>query len=312
MGEWGSVAMHLRLCRVYRGGVEIVVSAKGPGIVTCGDPETAFLEAVSPWLSEHGSVPSLLAGMIGSPLGWVECPYADCPADAQSLRSQLTQFSVAGTPVAIAPGLRCRNIFGLPDMMRGEELALFGWLASARPADGEWRISCLTGRHPKWVLSCGMQVHSFFTSMQGELHQLLVEYSLLGKAMASGDGSATAAGRAQFDRGVATMCDQPGLSLGHALFSARSLLVAGELPANLASSYLSGLVVGADVRDALTALSGHPGLDLPVTLIGTPSECDLAAAVFQKLGRSVAQANGHDSSLRGFVMLDPFQTELAA
>jgi 2-dehydro-3-deoxygalactonokinase len=293
--------MRLHLCEPGAP-VRVIETANGRGIKSCDDPETAFFEAAGAWIAREGPLPVVLAGMVGSNVGWVDCPYADCPANLDDLAVRMMRFDVRGVPVAIVPGLSCTNLFGLPDVMRGEAAQVFGWLAQAGSAGR--RTLCLPGTHAKWCSVAGGRVARFFTSMTGEMFEILVTHSLVGRGMAPAEpGASTAAHDPAFVRGVDTVLAEPRLAFEHAIFSARSLLVKGSLSAETARPYLSGLLIGCEVRDAIAALreAGDP-VD-HVTLIGAAELSALYGAVLDRLGIGHDLVDGHAASLAGLSAL---------
>ncbi|MGK6319625.1 2-dehydro-3-deoxygalactonokinase [Sphingomonas sp. DT-204] len=299
-GDWGSSVMRLHLCEPGDP-PRVVETANGPGIKFCDDPEAAFFDVASGWIAREGALPVVLAGMVGSNVGWVDCPYAPCPGGIDDLAARMTRFEVRGISVAIVPGLSCSNIFGLPDVMRGEEAQVFGWLAAA--AGDDRRTLCLPGTHAKWCSVSGGRVTSFFTSMTGEMFEILVAHSLVGRGMAPAESATIAARDPAFIRGMTTAVADTRLAFEHAVFSARSLLVTGRLSAEAARPYLSGLLIGCEVRDAVAALraAGEP-VD-HVTLVGAPALSALYAAVLDQLGIGHETADGHAASLKGLSAL---------
>src|SRR5690606_23218356 len=83
-----------------------------------------------------------------------------------------------GCRIAIAPGLACRNPLGTPDILRGEETQILGYL-SLSPENREIHLLCLPGTHTKWVIVKKGYVDTFLTSMQGELFDMLEKHSVL-------------------------------------------------------------------------------------------------------------------------------------
>lgn len=290
--------MRLYLCApAENGGPPIVLAtARGAGVKEVRDPEAAFFAAAAPWFAEHGPLRVMLSGMIGSTFGWCEAPYVCCPASPDDLAGSVVRFTVRGIEIAIVPGLRCTSIFGLPDVMRGEEMQIFGWLRAARPAADAHHLLCLPGTHAKWVLTRGDAVLSFFTSMQGELHEILLSHSLLGRTVgaASGNLDVTA-----FDDGVDRVHADPTLAAGHALFSMRSRVVLGELPAAAARDYLSGLLIGAELRDATRALAARGLPNAPVVLIGAEALVTLYARALDRIGSAAICVTDADASVAG-------------
>jgi len=99
------------------------------GIMTVAVQSFAkVLEAqLGDWIDD---TPIVMSGMIGSRQGWLEVPYAECPAGAAEIARGLRPivWNAGRRRGWIAPGLSCRDAAGVPDVMRGEELLLAGWL----------------------------------------------------------------------------------------------------------------------------------------------------------------------------------------
>lgn len=303
VGDWGSTVMRLHLCMRDGRKVRVLDSVTGPGVKFSSDFEETFFSSAGGWLAEHGAMPVILAGMIGSNLGWADCPYATCPSDASALSAQLHRFTARGVEIAIVPGLRCTNIFGLPDVMRGEEVQLFGLLdLIERPRDR--MLVCLPGTHAKWAIVDDGAVQGFFTSMQGELFEILLSHSLVGRGLPGESASvAIQPDSPAFRDGMERILADPTLAVEHAVFAARSRVVTGDLPADEARAFLSGLLIAAEVRDAIAA---HRARDLnfnAITLVGAEALMPLYAAPATALGLSVRQVPAHDASLVGLAAL---------
>ena len=281
-GEWGSTFMRLHLCRRDGGLLNIVASiSNNNGVVGCTNFEDVFFDTAQPWLNEHGSMPVVLAGMIAANIGWHDSGYAACPVSSSDLRP-LT-FTTRGIGITLAPGLSCRNMFGLPDVVRGEDMQIFGWLDSRPRSPDEQNILCLPGRHVKWVLTRGHAVQSFFTGMNGELEDILIQHSLLGRGVQKTETLS----QPEFESGRQLMFNDPTLSMGHALFATRSRLVLEEHTSETAASFLAGILVGGDIRDAMHAFETRHLLNGPVQVFG---ENDLSRTYVQSV-----QSMGHEA-----------------
>jgi 2-dehydro-3-deoxygalactonokinase len=103
----------------------------------------------------------------------------------------------------------------------------------------------------------------FITAMTGELFAVLGAHSVL-KSDAPADDDAA------FDEGVVAAGE--GDALAARLFTARARVVGGDAPPESTPSYLSGLLIGADVA-ATPRLLGVAGE--PVTLLGDARLCGL-------------------------------------
>lgn len=265
--DWGSTTFRAWL--LDGGGAALDTVRTADGALTVSGPadsararaaafEETFARLCRPWLDEHPGIPVLCAGMAGSNHGWAEAGYLDVPADLGALAEHLTVVPAGDSVVHIVPGLRATGPD--PDVMRGEEVQLAGALA---PAGDRPETVVLPGTHSKWVRLDGTRVTGFTTAMTGELYGLLMRDSILAR-LATGAPAADIS--AAFVRGLQTEAergDERGLPA--LLFTARPLVLAGRLDADEVADYVSGLLIGAEVRHALrgapagvVALCGPP------------------------------------------------------
>jgi 2-dehydro-3-deoxygalactonokinase len=301
-GDWGSSAMRLHLCRHALGGPQILDSVAGPGAKTVTDHEAAFFDAAGDWLERHGTMPVLLSGMIGSTIGWREAGYIATPASAVELEPQLLRFTARGHTISIVPGLSCTNLFGFPDVMRGEEVQLFGWLAACEDDDAE-RLICLPGTHAKWTRTRGRRVAHFFTSMQGELQELLLRHSLLGRSLDSPPDPTAMVDRHAFLHGIEAMAADPTLAMEHAIFAMRARILTADLGQEAAPSFLSGLMIGAEVRDGIHAHAMRGMTAAPVVLIGAARLVELYGMACDRLQVTHIDVVDRDVAVRGLAAL---------
>lgn len=257
-----------------------------------GEAEQRLRDEVRPALKAE-RLPALMAGMIGSTLGWVEAPYVDCPADAASLARALVTVPGADPPVRIVPGLRCRRLDGAPDVMRGEETQILGW-AAADPArlSGE-HVICHPGTHPKWALLREGRIERFVTLMSGELFDLLSHHGVLKSEEGPDDDEAFGAGLEAAGEGDA---------LAARLFTVRSRVVGGDMPKTAARSYLSGLLIGADVAAGPGLLGVEGGST--VALLGDERLCGLYHRALRRRGVATSVHSGEDAVLAGLKALN--------
>ena len=245
IGDWGT--SRLRLFRVEQG--HVVARRDGPGIGAVGrEAEVAFADTIAPWLEEGPPAAIRLCGMAGARDGWVEAPYADCPADAETWRAAAVRFDWRGAPLSIMAGLACVGADGVPDVMRGEETQIFGAIARD-PALGRGRhLIVLPGTHNKWSVVEDGRVASFRTMPTGELFALLRDRSTLGPKIEEADPVQEAQG---FAEGLQRAGEGRLLS---SLFAARAMRLRAGRSADWAMGYLSGLIIGCEIgeiRDAL-------------------------------------------------------------
>jgi 2-dehydro-3-deoxygalactonokinase len=209
------------------------------GILTVapGDFATVFEACFGHWTGAAGTF-CLISGMAGSKQGWLEAPYCACPAGFDEVASQLAWIK-AGR-IAIVPGLSCERD-DVPDVMRGEEIQVFGALQLLGLRDA---LLVLPGTHSKWVTVRDARIEKFSTSMTGEFYALLRQHSLLARSLPETDGQVD---WAAFDEGVA-LALRSNSSLLQTAFSVRTLSLFGRMAAARLPSYLSGLVIGEEIR----------------------------------------------------------------
>ncbi len=268
--------------------------------------EATFARLCRSWLDEHPGIPVLCSGMAGSNVGWAEAGYLDVPAELGGLAYRLTVVPAGDSVVHLVPGLRATGAH--PDVMRGEEVQLVGALAAtsaapppatsgvdAGPGHGAGanrrRTVVLPGTHSKWVRLDGDRVAGFSTAMTGELYGLLLRDSILGRLA---EGEAGPAASDAFTWGLeaeAGQGDERGLPA--LLFTARTLVLADRLAGAQVADYLSGLLIGAEVRHALRAEPADV-----VTLCGSPSTTDRYRLALERSGVTV-RAVGEDAAARG-------------
>lgn len=263
----------------------------GVGRLAAGEAALRFADTVRPQMDAE-DLPALLCGMIGSNLGWTLAPYVDCPANVAQLRKNLRQAPIEGPPVWIVPGLRCERPDGGPDVMRGEETHVLGW-AAEDPArlHGE-QLICHPGTHAKWVRLVDGRIEGFVTSMTGELFHVLGHHSVLQVRDSDDDDAA-------FEEGIEAAGD--GGALASRLFTARARVVGGEMPPERVKSYLSGLLIGAEIAAVPTLLGVGP--ETPVAVIGDLQLARRYVRALQGRGYDAAVHDGEAAVLAGLKVL---------
>lgn len=246
-----------------------------------------------------GSGPILLAGMIGSPMGIATVEQSPCPADPAAIGRAARQMSVDGLDLVILPGLSSASPDGARDVLRGEEVAAAGLIAGG--GNGARRLVSVPGMHGKWLTIVDGWIEHFHTAMTVELYRALADRSILGPLMQA-PGEDGPAFRAGVERGAA------GGALTRLLFCARAAVLAGTLAEGEAASHLWGILIGADVADALSGAR-----DLPHHVAGAAEVAPLFHAALAHLGAATVLEDGDALAARGFAHLRATMTrELAA
>lgn len=262
-----------------------------------GDAAAVFADQVRPALDAE-DIPAILCGMVGSGLGWTTAPYRDCPATLPDLARAI--IAAPGAPdVRIVPGVRYAGFNGHGDVMRGEETQLFGWLAQ-HPEHAQGRhLVCHPGTHAKWMVVEDGRLTAFATAMTGELFALLTTHSVLATDSTPDDSEA-------FDEGLAASGD--GAALAARLFTARARVVGGDAAPETSASFLSGLLIGADVAATPRLLDVAPVTD--VVLLGDPQLCALYARALDARDVRTRTYDGEAAAVAGLWALHTAKVSL--
>jgi 2-dehydro-3-deoxygalactonokinase len=271
--DWGTSA--LRAYLLGEGGEVLESRAEAWGIMQlpAGGFAAAFRDITGDWRTRYPDARALAAGMVGSTQGWVEARYCPSPAGVEELARSLAH--VPGEALSIVPGIA--QLGESPNVMRGEETQIIGAMV-AHPGIAQDALLVLPGTHSKWVRVRDGRVHEFTTYLTGELFAVLSAHSILGRlaresAVVAGEEVAARA----FARGVlAAGSSKSGMA--PLLFSARALVLTGRLEAEASLEYLSGLLIGDELRCGLG--EGGP----PRALIGDPLLCARYVSALTLLG----------------------------
>jgi 2-dehydro-3-deoxygalactonokinase len=254
--DWGTT--RLRAFRIAEDGVVRDVRRADRGVLSVkpGGFADTLRDIAGDWLGA-GERRVLIAGMAGSRQGWQEVPYLDCPAEFGAIAAAARPVAFDAAEVFILPGLAARDEAGVPEVMRGEETQIVG------AADGDARrLVCLPGSHSKWATVAAGRIEGFRSYMTGEAFAAIGGATILAQTIEAG-----APDPAAFAAGVAR-AGQPG-GLLHHLFGVRTRVLLDGVAKTAARDYLSGLLIGHEVRHAL------PPDAAEVTLIGDASLCSL-------------------------------------
>ncbi|HZI44346.1 MAG TPA: 2-dehydro-3-deoxygalactonokinase, partial [Ilumatobacter sp.] len=129
------------------------------------------------------------------------------------------------------------------------------------------------------------RIEGFATYMTGELFAVLRGHSILGRLADATSPIGTVAGPA-FLRGARVASRATTSGLASLLFSARSAVLVGDLPAADSLDYLSGLLIGDEIR------SGLAKGDRPRAIVGEP-------ALGERYMAALREFNVHDVELLG-------------
>ena len=252
--DWGTSSLRGAWMDARGSVVEERSFDRGILTVAAGDFPLVFDACFGDWMKTNDAL-CLMSGMVGSKQGWLEAPYCTCPAGFGELAASLAW--VEPGRVAIVPGLSCehdglpevRRLQRVPDVMRGEETQIFGALRLLGLREA---LVLLPGTHSKWAQVQAGRIQSFSTFMTGEFFALLRQHSILSRTLPASDGAFDAEA---FEQGV-TLALRSN-SLLQTAFSARTLSLFDRLPAVALPSYLSGLVIGEELRGQTWGADAH-------------------------------------------------------
>ncbi len=277
--DWGTSS--LRGARLDDEGQVLEEKSAPLGILNVrnGDFGGVFAQQFSEWMKLPGTV-CLISGMAGSRQGWVEAPYVACPAGPDELRRHL--HWIERDRIALVPGLSDMRA-DVPDVMRGEEVQIFGAMRLAGLSNG---LFVLPGTHSKWADVRDGKVMGFRTYMTGEVYGLFVRHSILARTL---DADAPL-DEQSFLQGV--MRGGSGDGLLHNAFGVRALALFDRLTPAQSASYLSGLLIGEELAQQTLPATGE------VAVIGASPLVARYALALGKKGANV-QTFGAEATWAG-------------
>lgn len=286
--DWGTTSLRVARLNTHGQAAEERELPRGILTVEPGGFPQVFEQACGDWMRQPGAL-ALICGMAGSRQGWVEAPYAACPAALDELVGQLCW--VEPGRIAIVPGLVCRQ-GGVPDVMRGEETQAFGALKLLGRQDA---LIVMPGTHSKWARMRSGRMESFATFMTGEFYALLRQHSILARTLEHDDH---ALDEDALRRGVdhAMACGH----LLHAAFSTRTLALFEQLTPRAGNSYLSGLLIGEELRARPRQAGGDA-----LVLVGAPRLLQRYGAALRHLGVEF-ETLGHEATWQGLAAMARF------
>lgn len=280
--DWGTTRL-----RVWAMGPEGAIAArssdKGMGGLSPDQFEDALLELIQDWLPATGRLPVIACGMVGARTGWAEAQYRQIPCPP--LAPQAATRPKVRDPrldVLILPGLSQADP---PDVMRGEETQIAGFLAENPGFDG---TLCLPGTHCKWVRLSGGRVLAFRTFMTGEVFSLLSRQSVLRLSLAEVSPDA-----ASFAQAATQALADPGLAQT-GLFAIRAGSLLNQTGAAENLGRLSGLLIGAEL-----AACRDFWQDRPTVIIAAPQLASLYERALRDAGALAHCQDGGTLALSG-------------
>ncbi|RYE21324.1 MAG: hypothetical protein EOP51_15910 [Sphingobacteriales bacterium] len=230
-------------------------------------------------------IPVIISGMASSTIGFAELPYKKMPfsLDGTDMEVKIFDGDKTTNPLIIISGTCTDN-----DVMRGEETKTVGCVKHLADKKGD-KLLILPGTHPKHITITGDKATNVKTYMTGEFFDLLATKSVLAASVTEGGIINYTANRESFTNGV-----KAGMqgNLLHNAFMVRTNQVLKQLPKQQNFHYLSGLLIGAELK----------GLDakIPVYLVGGATQLTQYNLACSIAGISVtAQIDADEALIRG-------------
>lgn len=187
-------------------------------------------------------IPVIFSGMASSSIGLKELPYSMLPffTDGRdvpvALLEPVEEFS---HPAYLISGIKSED-----DVMRGEETQLIGVVSQLEELNGE-QLFIFPGTHSKHIWVKNRQVVHFKTYMTGEFFDLLSRKSILSSSL---EENQHIENWESFKRGVQVATDS---NLLNASFMVRTLNLFGKLNKEQNHDFLSGLLIGTELKELL-------------------------------------------------------------
>jgi 2-dehydro-3-deoxygalactonokinase len=282
--DWGTSSFRGWL--MSADGAVLAESRGGEGMLHCAG--AGFAPVLRDHLARLGAVagaPVLICGMAGARQGWAEAPYLRTPTRLDALHEGAIRIDAPGD-IRILPGIAQARP-DRPDVMRGEETQLLG----VTEADFSGLV-CIPGTHSKWVRIETGRIVEFSTYMTGELFSVIAQHSILAHAVGT-EGHAPVDSR-PFREGLSMALAAP-TALTASLFRLRAAQLLGFEQRADGAARLSGLLIGAELADALH----RHGPLRSVQLIGAGALGRLYEAALTGQGLDVTTVDAEQASRLG-------------
>ena len=285
VADWGT--SNLRVWGIDHQGKVIKTTTNGKGMssLMSSEFESHLIGLIENWLPEekNAKCPIIICGMAGAKTGWKEAAYlkAPCPPINEEKIIQV-ETEDQRISVSIIPGIMQKSP---PDVMRGEETQIAGYLSKNPDFDG---IICLPGTHTKWVHISAGEIVSFKTFMTGEIFLSLSEHSIL-KSSVQSDGLDLTSFLEAFE----DTYSNPAL-LSSKLFGLRAADLLENTSSKLLKSKLSGYLIGSELAGAKSYWLGQN-----IVMIGNDDLCILYQKALKKLGLNATIENTQNVTLYG-------------
>jgi 2-dehydro-3-deoxygalactonokinase len=255
--DWGTSSFRLRYVDIVS--LQFSSAASPKGIVKCfelwkqtGRKEEDRFSFYLDVIREHirilegqlsvslKNIPLVISGMASSSLGMIEVPYKELPFRADG--SNLEVKRIKAIPGFDHDLLMISGAKTDDDVMRGEETQLAGCIHQ----EEEERLFIFPGTHSKHVEVKNGSVTGFKTYMTGDFFDILSQKSILSATVREGDGLNSDNNEESFEKGIMASARS---NLLHSSFLVRTNHLFNKLTAQENYYYLSGLLIGTELRE---------------------------------------------------------------
>ena len=283
--DWGT--SNLRVWGMDHQGnvINRITNGKGMSSLMPSEFEPYLMGLIRNWLPKEGNTkcPIIICGMAGAKTGWKEAAYLKAPCPPVN-KEKIIQIETEDQRISvrIVPGIMQKSP---PDVMRGEETQIAGYLSKKPDFDG---IICLPGTHTKWVHISAGEIVSFKTFMTGEIFISLSERSILKSSVQSKEFDPTS-----FLEAFEDTYSNPA-SLSSKLFGLRAADLLENTATKFLKSKLSGYLIGSELAGAKSYWLGQN-----IVMIGNNDLCILYEKALKKLGLNATIENTQNVTLNG-------------
>ena len=187
-------------------------------------------------------IPVIFSGMTSSSIGLMELPYGTLPffTDGNDIPVvYLEPMEEFPYPAYLISGIRSED-----DVMRGEETQLIG-VVSQLKGEIEDQLFIFPGTHSKHICVTNHQVTYFKTYMTGEIFDLLSKKSILSASLEENKNIEN------WDSFLSGVQMANASNLLHASFMVRTQNLFGKLTKEQNHDFLSGLLIGTELKELL-------------------------------------------------------------
>lgn len=265
--DWGSTSFRLRLFNIAEQKVEGEINTKEGVVNTFKMWQVHSKKDANPVSREHffrqklknnvvllaeslskelNNIPIMISGMASSSLGMINVDYADLPYSLDG--SNTISLTIPADDDFQNNIVLISGVKSVDDVMRGEETQVLGMISLLKNDNlcPEKAILIFPGTHSKHIYIHGNKMTDFKTFMTGELYELLTHHSILCNSVCSVKLNLVSEDDFKmFKKGVSASADS---SILHTIFSVRTNDLFEVLDRHQNSIYLSGLLIGAELR----------------------------------------------------------------